>query len=83
MNYELYMTSEEQTMAELTKNERKQIAEVLDRRANEIAGYSDDYRKNPNHFGSVELALIREIGRLRNLADRVNPPEPTEDDDDV
>ena len=48
------MTSEEQTMAELTKNERKQIAEVLDRRANEIAGYSDDYRKNPNHFGSVE-----------------------------
>ena len=54
-------------MAELTKNERKQIAEVLGRRANEIAGYSDDYRKNPNHYGSVELALSREIGRLRNL----------------
>ena len=70
-------------MAELTKNERKQIAEVLDRRANEIAGFSDDYRKKPDHYGSVELALIREIGRLRQLADRVNPPEPTEDDDDV
>ena len=77
------MTSEEQTMAELTKNERKQIAEILNRRANEIAGYSDDYRKNPNHFGSVELALSREVMRLRNLADRVNPLEPTEDDDDV
>ena len=30
------MTSEEQTMAELTKNERKQIAEVLDRRATRL-----------------------------------------------
>ena len=59
------MTSEEQTMAELTKNERKQIAEVLDRRANEIAGYSDDYRKNPNHFGSVELEIGRASCRER------------------
>jgi len=70
-------------MAELTKNERKQIAEILIRRSNEIAGYSDDYRKNPNHFGSVELALSREIQRLRRLEEKINPPEPTEDDDDV
>jgi len=77
------MTSEGQTMAELTKNERKQIAEILIRRSNEIAGYSDDYRKNPNHFGSVELALSREIQRLRRLEEKINPPEPTEDDDDV
>ncbi len=65
---------------ELTKNERKQIAELLGRRANEIAGFSSDYRKDGNHFGSVELALSREIERLRRLADRVNPPEPEDDD---
>lgn len=80
---ELYMTSEGQTMAELTKNERKQIAEILIRRSNEIAGFSDDYRKKPDHYGSIELALSREMGRLRRLADKVNPPDTTEDDDDV
>ena len=70
----------ENKMAELTKSERKQIAEILNRRANEIAGFSGDYRKDGNHFGSVELALSREIERLRRLADRVNPPEPEDDD---
>lgn len=68
-------------MVELTKNERKQIAEILSRRANEIAAYSDEYRKNENHFGSVELALSREIGRLRRLADKVNSTDEIEDDD--
>ena len=77
------MTSEEQTMAELTKNERKQIAEILSRRANEIAGFKGDYQKSDNHYGSVELALNREIQRLRRLEEKINPPEPTEDDDDV
>ena len=67
-------------MEELTKSERNQIAEILDRRANEIAGFSGDYMKDGNHFGSVELALSREIERLRRLADRVNPPEPEDDD---
>jgi hypothetical protein len=28
----------------------------------------------------VELALSREIERLRRLADRVNPPEPEDED---
>mgnify|MGYP000299385753 CR=1 FL=1 len=70
----------ENKMAELTKSERKQVAEILDRRANEIAGFSGDYRKDGNHFGSVELALSREIERLRRLADRVNPPEPEDED---
>ncbi len=65
---------------ELTKSERKQIAEILDRRANEIAGFSADYKKDGNHFGSVELALTREIDRLRRLADKVDPPEPEGDD---
>ena len=65
---------------ELTKSERAQIAEILIRRANESAGFSGDYRKDGNHFGSVELALTREVERLRRLADRVNPSEPEDED---
>jgi hypothetical protein len=60
---------------ELTANNRAEIAEILSRRANEIAMFSSEFRQNPNHFGSVELALSREIERLRRLADKVNPPE--------
>lgn len=67
-------------MADLTKSERAQIGEILERRANEIAGFSDEYRRDPKHYGSVEFALTREIERLRRLADRVNP-EPEEEDD--
>ena len=67
-------------MEELTKGERKQIAEILSRRANEIAGFSGDYRNDPKHYGSVELALTREIERLRRLAERVSPPEPEHND---
>ena len=68
-------------MAELTTSERGQIGEILERRANEIAGFSDEYRRNPQHFGSVEFALTREINRLRRLAERVNPEEPDAEDD--
>lgn len=68
-------------MIELTKREREQVVEILKRRANEIAGFSDDYRRNADHFGSVELALTREIDRLRTLAERVCPPEPQQDDE--
>lgn len=64
---------------DLTKTEREQIAQLLSRRANEIAGYLGDYRNDPKHYGSVELALTREIERLRRLADRVCPPEPEDD----
>lgn len=67
-------------MPDLTKSERKQIAEILRRRANEIAGFSGDYRNDPKHYGSVELALTREIERLRRLAERVNPTGPEDDD---
>lgn len=66
-------------MGELTKSERKQIAEILNRRASEIAGFSSDYRRDDKHYGSVELALTREIDRLRNLAERANPEEPEEE----
>lgn len=68
-------------MSDLTKFERKQIGEILERRANEIAGFSDKYRREPEHYGSVELALTREIDRLRRLAERVNPEEPEQPDD--
>lgn len=57
----------------LSGKDREQIAEILNRRANEIAGFSGEYRNDPKHYGSVELALTREIDRLRRLADRVNP----------
>jgi hypothetical protein len=65
---------------ELTKGERAQIAEILSRRANEIAGFSGDYRNDTKHYGSVELALSREIDRLRRLSERVNPTEPEDED---
>lgn len=65
----------------LTKTEREQIAEILTRRANEIAGFSADYKRDAGHFGSVELALTREVERLRRLAGRVNPPKPEDEED--
>lgn len=58
---------------ELTQSEKEQIAEILTRRANEIASFSGGYQREGNHYGSVELALTREINRLRRLADKVNP----------
>lgn len=66
-------------MIELTKKEREQVAEILKRRANEIAGYQSDLRIKQD-LASVDFALEREIKRLRNLADKVNPPD-TDDDD--
>lgn len=67
-------------MTDLTKSEREQIAEILKRRANEIASFNRKYTEATDHYGSVELAHSREIERLRNLAVRVNPPEPEEDE---
>lgn len=63
----------------LTTKECNQIGEILRRRANEIAGFADSYRRDDKHFGSVEFALTREIERLRRLAERVDPPTPEED----
>lgn len=59
----------------ITKSEQEQIEEILNRRANEIAGFAGDYKNKPEHYGSVELALTREIQRLRKLAEKINPPE--------
>lgn len=64
----------------MTRSEGRQIAEILKRRANEIAGFADEYRRDPKHHGSVELALSREIDRLRRLAERVSPAEPEDEE---
>jgi hypothetical protein len=75
------MTDTTDTKADLlTTSDRAQIAEILGRRANEIAGYCDEYRRKPDHYGSVELALSREISRLRRLAERVSPEPETDDE---
>lgn len=57
---------------QLNKEDRKEIAEILNRRANEVAKFQSDYTNDPNHFGSVELALSREISRLRRLAQGIH-----------
>lgn len=67
---------------ELTLSERKQIAEILNRRANEVAGFCVEYREDKKHHGSVEFALSREISRLRKLAERINPAQPDELEED-
>jgi hypothetical protein len=59
----------------ITDSARRQIADILDRRANEIAGFAGEYRNRPEHYGSVELALTREIERLRRLSDQIAPPD--------
>lgn len=40
-------------MTDLTKREREQIAEILTRRANEIAGFHGAYRGNAEHYGTT------------------------------
>ncbi len=67
-------------MCELTTQDKKDIEDILRRRANEISSFRTDYCSNTNHLGSVELALSREIFRLRDLAERINPLVDIEDD---
>lgn len=50
------------------------VKETLDRRANEVAGFRSDYVKQEPHYGSVDLALSREVSRLRCLAMKFAPP---------
>lgn len=75
----------------LSNAQRNQIAEILKRRANEIAGYKGQHscetypsRVDPKDQmpASVEFALEREITRLRKLADllEVKQPELPEDE---
>jgi hypothetical protein len=55
----------------LTTQEKKDIKDILSRRANEIALFKNEFMKDKSHLGSVELALTREMQRLRDLADKV------------
>jgi hypothetical protein len=57
----------------LSKKEAEEVSEILSRRANEIAIYKTDMMKEKHYLGSVELALTREMERLRSLAEKVNP----------
>lgn len=52
---------------QISEEELVQIEEILQRRANEVAMFRDAYTSNKDHLGSVELALSREITRLRVL----------------
>lgn len=63
----------------LTTSEGAQVAEILKRRANEIASYTEEHREMP---GSVEMALTREMARLRALRDKVEPPKPEPENED-
>ena len=67
-------------MTDLTKFERVQIATILKRRANEIAGFKMDMAKGKD-LASVDYALELEIERLRRLAERVDPAEPEAEDE--
>jgi hypothetical protein len=57
----------------LRPHECRDIEEILKRRANDVASFCDDFgidrKKLP---GSVEMALSREIQRLRELQSRVS-----------
>lgn len=54
----------------LKPEELKDILTILNRRANEIAGYSEENRKTMP--SSVEYTLELEIKRLRSLAHRLS-----------
>ena len=67
--------------------DRRAISEILGRRANDIATFKYDLEKSAGKTidafpGSVEMALSREIKRLRRLADLVKPPAEPQDDDE-
>jgi len=64
----------------LTDSERKQVATILGRRANEIAGYKDDARKD-GLPASVDYALTLEIERLRRLEEKIKPVEPQSEEE--
>ena len=66
-------------MKDLTNGEKRDISAILGRRANEIALYKNEFMKDKNHLGSVELPLTREMDRLRTLADKILPDGSNED----
>lgn len=62
------------------------IQDILGRRANDVASFRDDLEKELgrkiNGFpGSVEMALSREVQRLRELRDKLQAPFTVEDEE--
>lgn len=55
----------------LSQSELEDVAYIIDGRANEIAMFMDDYIATGSHYGSVDMALTREIARLRWLAKKI------------
>lgn len=71
----------------LTHTDRAQIAEILDRRANDVATFREDVerklgQKLDDYRGSADLALTREVSRLRRLANKVRPAPPETPDEE-
>ena len=65
-------------MNTLTEDECEQIAEILERRANDVATFQDDIEKRlkeplVDYRGPVEMAIKREVSRLRKLAAKITP----------
>lgn len=57
----------------LTKSDRCDISTILRRRANNVASYLQDDLKKEYVPGDVQMALDREVVRLRDLAAKVCP----------
>lgn len=58
------------------------IAATLERRSREVREFCRNYTKDPNHLGSVELALTREALRLGELAEAMKPRRKDREDQD-
>jgi hypothetical protein len=62
-------------------------AEILSRRANEIASFHMSYERQSGGdtnkiLGSVEYALTREMKRLRTMAEHLKPEKPQDFDEE-
>lgn len=62
----------------LNDQECHQIADILSRRANEIAMWESAQRETIPYPASVKMAVEIEIERLRNLARKLTPAPPTD-----
>jgi hypothetical protein len=70
------MSDQLNTHKPLTDQDRAQIASILELRANEVASYEDELRRQYGSSfracpDSVQMALAREAARLRGLTDRL------------
>lgn len=59
----------------MTEQQQREIHDILVRRAREVSQFLREYTEGPTHFGSVELALTREIDRLKELAYSMDVPQ--------